>query len=290
MTGMVAENIYPLHEDIDIPPLTDDAETVGSGTETSVIFGLVSACGGSGVTTIAIQMAYHAAQTQDKRVALLSLDFENSSLSHYLDLRPQVTTEHFAQSTDIMDQQNCLSWMSSTKYGFDVLVLPNSIDGNSRVNHNSVIHFLDVVANSYDIIFLDVPKIWAPWTHAALGASDRTAFVTELNVPALHMTRSKYSALVKANPELGSPEIILNKFDKRVFKDSLGLSDAQKVFLNIPIHQLAENSRKISDSANRGEPMGEIYKKLKTATQINAVFDYWLSSCRQDSHVLDRPG
>lgn len=286
MIGVATENIYPIHDDIEIPAIIDEPQSASSSSDTSVIFGLVSACGGSGVTSVAIQMAYHAAQTQAKKVALLSLDFENSSLSHYLDLPPKVTTEHFSQSSDVMDQQNCVSWMSPSQYGFDALILPGSIDGNSRVNHNSVVHFLDLVATTYDIIILDIPKIWVPWTHAALGAANKTAFVTELNVPALRMTRERYSAFIKMITELSKPEIILNKYEKKTFNEGLSYADAQKIFPNIQMHTLSDNSRKIKDAANRGDPMGVTHKKLKTALQINSVFDMWLSSYQLDNESL----
>lgn len=294
--GNAAENIIPIHESIEIPPMEDGVATSAQTISEPMIFGLTSACGGSGVTSIALQMAFHAAGSLEsgtdmpaQRVALLSLDFENSAIAHYLAVAPKISAEHFCQSPNVMNQQNCLGWMSETGKGFDVLALPNSIDGNSRVNPNSVLHFLDLVAQAYDVIILDIPRIWMRWTHAAMGAADKIAFVTELNIPALHLTRERYAALVKSVPALSKAEILLNKYEKRAMRNSLSLSDAQKIFRNIPMSTLSAKPDHIRESINRGEPMGQLHKSLKTVRQINAFYEDWLTACQEEKIYGELP-
>ncbi len=285
MMGDAAENIYPMHDGIAIPPVNDAEPVTPDRVVEPVIFGLTSATGGAGVTTLALQMAYHAAGSVGKanemptrRVALLSLDFENSALAYYLDVAPKVSAEHFCQTPEVMDKQHCLGWMSDTGKGFDILALPASVDGNAKVNPNSVLHFLDLVAQNYDVIILDIPQIWMRWTHAALGAADKVAFVTELNIPALHLTRERYAALVKLIPSLEKSDVVLNKYEKRSLRNSLSLNDAHNSFRNIDVHTVPSDPVRIREAINRGEPIGFGSKNLKSVGEINAIFDKWMTS------------
>lgn len=254
-----------------------------SGKE-SVIFSLMSTSGGSGVTTIAIQMAYQLARQQPSaKIALLSLDFENSALPLFLDVAPKISIDNFCQLPSVLDGEICGEWMSVTKFGFDILALPTSISGNERVNADTVVTFLDIMAGQYDYLVLDVPRLWMPWTRATLGASNKLGMVCELSVPNLHMTREKCSALIKAVDQLTGIEILMNKFEKRGFRNSVKLPDAKKAFLTMPIHTICAAGDKAREAINRGEPLSVSYKGTQTAKDIGAVLEAWLAEINADS-------
>lgn len=267
-----ALKIVPLDDDLEIPPQPKSE----AGTE-ALIFGLTSATGGTGVTSLAIEMAFQLARKKPSaRTAVMSLDFENCSLAHYLDVEPKVSTEHFCQAPQFMDFDQSLSWMSKTLFGFDTLALPVSVDGNHRVQTDSVIAFLDQMSQNYDYLILDIPRLWNAWTRASFGAADKLAMVCELNIPNIHLTRERCNALVKSVDSMVGIEIFLNKFEKRSMRNSINFADAQKSFPTIPLHKIPMARDKMRDALNRGEPMGLTYKDAKPVKEISLVLSQWL--------------
>ena len=245
--------------------------------EASRIYGLMSAVGGTGVSTIAIQMANSLAKRDPAaKTALLSLDFENNSFAHQLHLKPKIPIEYFMQSPSRLDEDSCQAWMCQTPYGFDVLALPSTVDGNQRVNPDMVVKFMDLISRQYKTLVLDIPRMWTPWTHASLGAADKIAMVCDLNIPSLHMTREKYAALVKSVDFLGGFEIIMNKYEKKAFRNAINLTDAQKLFLNTPLRTITHQGNIVRDALNRGEPVGHSYSSSKVAKDIELILDDWV--------------
>lgn len=267
-----ALKIVPLDDDLEIPPQPKSMV----GTEAH-IFGLTSAVGGSGVTSLSIEMAYQLArQRPSARTAVMSLDFENCGLAYYLDVETKVSKEHFCQSPQVMDIDQCLSWMSKTPYGFDTLALPISVDGNQRVQADSVIAFLDQMSQNYDFLILDIPRLWNDWTRASFGAVDKLAMICELNIPNLHLTRERCNALVQSVDSMVGIEVFLNKFEKRSIRNSINLTDAQKSFPTIPLHKISMARDKMRDALNRGEPLGLLYKDSKPVKEMSSVLEKWL--------------
>jgi len=250
----------------------------------AAVIGLTSAVGGTGVTTLAIQMGYHLArQNPLARTAIMSLDFETSCLAYYLDVPSKISTDHFCQSQHVLDFDEYLNWMSPTPFGFDVLALPQSVDANQRVKDDCVIEFLDHISQSYDYLILDIPRLWNPWTHASLGAADKIAMVCPQNIPGLHMTRERCNGLVKATNSLVGIEIILNKFEKRRIGNAIRFSDVEKAFPTIPIHKVRNDRDKMRDALNRGEPLGVTYNDTKSGKDIVGILDQWMAEMEQNS-------
>ncbi len=245
--------------------------------EATRIYGLMSAIGGSGVSTIAIQMAHSLARRHSSsKTALLSLDFENNSFAHQLHLKPRIPVEYFMQAPSQLDAESCQAWMCDTPYGFDVLALPTSVDGNQRVNPDMVVKFMDLVSRQYQTLVLDIPRIWTPWTHASLGAADKVALVSELTIPSLHLTREKCTSVLKSVEFQDGLEIILNKYEKKAFRNAINLTDAQNLFLNTPIRTITHQVNLVRDALNRGEPMGHTYANSKVAKDIDLILSDWV--------------
>ncbi|NNE59159.1 MAG: hypothetical protein HKN36_13720 [Hellea sp.] len=270
-----AKNIHTLHEGIAIPSHDDTGRS-----KNPLIFGFTGASGGVGVTVSSIQAAYHLSRQtnllgQPLKTCLLSLDFENSALSQYLDLEPSVSIAEFQIDPAKVDASLCQNWMIKTAAGFDVLILPGTVNGNALVNPNTVLAFLDQMCELYDAIVLDIPRLWSRWTHAALGAADRVGMLAELNVPSLHFARTRSAEILKTVNELSKFEFIINKFERRSFRNSVKLSDAESALREAFLHTISVSQDKLRDALNRGEPLGVSHGEARVTRDINVILDDW---------------
>ncbi len=273
--GQIAENIHMLHDDLVIPQTGYDDFNVDA-----LIYAILGATGGVGVTTTAIQLAYFLANVKHaskQKTLLLSLDFENCSISQYLDARPKVTLEEFKQDPSVIDNAFMERVVSETAFGFYVMSLPNCLGGNDAARPETVLTFLDLVSQNFNNIVLDVPRIWMPWTHAAIGAADKVAMITELTVPGLHLASQKRQALLKAIDELADIEFILNKVERRSFRNSLKLSDAERALGVSYLPTFPANLDSIREAINRGMPIGAASKETRFVRDANELFSEWTS-------------
>jgi len=274
--NQTSEKLQMSHEDLEIPQTGYDSFDVSAS-----IYSILGAMGGVGVTTTAIQLAYYLANAKkpsNQKTILLSLDFENCAISQYLDLKPTVTLEEFKQDASIIDEAFVARVVNETAFGFYAMALPNNLGGNDRVKSETVLAFLDIISQKFSNVVLDIPRIWMPWTHAAIGAADKVAMLTELTVPGLHFANQKRQALLKAVEELANIDVVLNKTEKRAFRNSLKLSDAERSLGVSDLQAFPANADIIREAINRGMPVGAAAKDARYVRVANEVFSSWVAN------------
>ena len=272
-----------------IGPLNDTAPTLqGSATrQDSVCWALTGVVGGTGVTSLCIQIAYELTQRQkhqtsstrdrhETSVCILDLDFENGSCSHYLDLEPGMQISDLQGDSSRIDRTIIEAMAVTHKSGISLLTTPNSLKGNSEVNPASVLALMDVACQMFDYVIFDVPRVWQPWTHAAMAAADNLGFVTELTIPALHKCRMRVAAL-KAEIQTHAPmDIILNKYERIAFRNSLRLGDAEATLGQEVFAKIGLDSDVVREAINWGIPVGTKGNDSRFAKDSRALLDQWM--------------
>jgi len=195
--------------------------------------------GGVGTTSLAVQIAYELTKLQnnssrasraisESQICLIDLDYETGRTTHQLDIKPNLSIE------------------------------PNLIGGNRKVKTQSVLSLLNAACDLFPYVILDLPSHWQEWSMAAIGGSDFTGLVTDMTIPSLHVTQSKYMQLNEMFSGEKSFEIILNKYERRSFKKTLTLSDVQIALRQNVFGTLCNESDITREALNCGEPIGAI--------------------------------
>lgn len=276
-------------DDLFIPPINDGASINESTPDTSEgqCFAFSGAVGGVGVTSICIQTAFELAERsrnktssqQDRaaaRVCVIDLDFENGTCGHYLDLTPGMKCKDLQRDPAEIDENLIAAFNRTHKSGIDLLAVENSLQGNKTANPDCVLALLDHALGLYDFIILDVPRLWQPWTHAAVAAANHFAIVTELTIPALHITRRRIAAL-EALVERDKPiDIILNKHERISFKNSLRVSDAEQTLQREIFVRLGLDTDTVRDAINWGIPVGTNRPDSRFAKDCRALTELWM--------------
>ena len=253
--------------DISIPA-SPASPVQGGGGPDAVVWGFMGSNGGAGVTSLAVQFAYELSEGHGKiigrgdkvnrpRVCLFDLDFENGMCAPYLDVNPKLHIEDLLPGASQIDRELMSSLFASYSVSLDVLSVPHSLDGNLRADPSQVLMLMDQICQLYDYVILDIPRIWTPWTHAAIGGSDQFFMVTELTVPALQGVRKKLAQIADVEGLGDTPvEIIINKHERRSFRSSLRISDAENATNRKVFGSVCTQADVVRDAINRGEPVG----------------------------------
>ena len=245
------------------------------------ILAFMGVCGGVGVTSLAIQAAHSAKGLmagvlgREPRIGVIDLDFEGGALASYLDILPGIRSDLLAGSADRIDSALTAALITKHASGIDVLCGYNGLGGNDSVSPDCVLSILDSATDLFDVIILDVPRLWRPWTHAAIGAADHFALVTELTIPGLHMCRQRLGE-IEAEVQMQAPaQIILNKFERRSLRSRLTSKDAKVTLERDITAQICVDNDTLSDAMNCGEPVGALKPDSRYVKDVTA----YVSTC-----------
>ena len=262
----------------------DEAPTPGETAphEGAHCVAIMGAAGGVGVTSLCIQMAYDLAlqsqkqlqktsRAKEARVCLIDLDFEGGSCAHHLDLTPSLSPADLMQSAENIDRALVSALVTSHASGLDLLALPNTLGGNDMANPLVVVALLDLICQMYDHVIIDVPRYWRPWNMAAIGGADKFLIVTDLTIPSLHLSRMRMNAIEEKLNGTVRAEIVLNKYERRSFRNALREKDAEIALKREVSATICVDTETLREAINCGEPSGAIRPDSRFVKDVRLV-------------------
>ena len=243
---------------------------------------IMGAAGGVGVTSLCIQMAHDLALDSQKklqktsrgkepRVCVVDLDFEGGSCAHHLDLTPSLSISDLTQSADHIDRALISALVTTHASGLDLLAVPNTLGGNDMANPLVVVALLDLICQMYDHVIIDVPRYWRPWNMAAIGGADKFAIVTDLTIPSLHLARMRMNAIEEKLGGAIQAEIVLNKYERRSFRNALRQKDAEIALKRDVSATICFDNETLREAINCGEPSGAIRPDSRYVKDVRHV-------------------
>ena len=268
-------------EDLSIPPCEDEVlvlnESVQNKTDAKMeppnnyahCIAVMGAAGGVGTTSLCVQLAHNLAvdsqkklqknvRSKEPRTCLIDLDFEGGACAHHLDIAPSLSISDLMQTPDHIDRAFVSALVSTHSSGIDLLATPNTLGGNDMVSSEAIVALLDVISQMYDHIIIDVPRYWRPWNMAAIGASDKFVIVTDLTIPSLQLARMRIKAIEEKFDSQVHAEIILNKYERRSFRNALREKDAETALKREILVTICVDNDTLREAINCGEPAGVI--------------------------------
>lgn len=252
----------------DLPSGEDDADALAKAP-TSSLLAFRGVTGGVGVTSLAIEMAHVMAKSGRGDVCIIDLDFGSGMVSHYLDATVSPSLDDLRTEPHRLDRTFLQSLLFHHEAGFAVFASPGVMGGNDAVNTNSVLAALDTLANIFPVVILDVPRLTRPWTEAALKAADRVCLVSELTIPALHVTRQRIAALNSWG--IPKTDVVLSKYERRSFKASIRKGDAERAIGQEVTGLLDLDPHVTVEAMNCGLPAGKVSRDSRYVKDVAAL-------------------
>jgi Flp pilus assembly CpaE family ATPase len=174
----------------------DEAGDAGAAKALAVSF--VPSAGGVGNTTLALEVAVRlktAKATRDRRICIVDLDFQGSHVCDYLDLEPRLKIQEILDHPERLDAQLFEIFISRHSSGLHVFAAPRSRLDLCGLNVSALDAFFSLASLRYDLMLIDLPSIWFPWTEQVVSASDGV-IVTGINtIPRLRQTVETVAAV-----------------------------------------------------------------------------------------------
>jgi pilus assembly protein CpaE len=226
------------------------------------IFTFVPAVGGSGVTTLAIQTAMLLLSSGGPRgrasACLVDLNLQHGCCADYLDLEPRLDLSEIEPRPDRLDRQLLEVMTTYHSSGLAVIAAPPRPAEMRSFDPDVVTKLLDLVSSHFDYVVIDMPRTWFAWTDDVLLGSNRVLIVSEMTVPSLKNTKHIISAIRTRMPDGPSPQVIINRFEQRMFAPGLKRSDILQALGDHFAGTIPNNYRLVREAIDRGVPLDEV--------------------------------
>ena len=231
------------------------------------IVSFMGARGGSGVTALATQMGLLWAARA--RVCLIDLDVQFGNAALYLDLAPQLGLLDALSAGSRLDGELLASVSVTHESGLDILAAPADVAPLDSVSVAFVEALLATAAQRYDIVLIDLPKNWVPWSVRALELSDLTVLVTARSVSGLHQTKRQL-AVIEANGLADRVKILINRVEHPMI-GKIDLSETQVILGKRIDFAVADDAKSMNAAVDLGKPLAKVKSGSRVEKDLKAV-------------------
>jgi len=243
-------------------------------TTEAQIYTFLPAVGGAGVTTLAIQTAMLLLNSGPRgrpSTCLVDLDFQHGSCADYLDLEPRLDLKEIEPRPERLDRQLLEIMLAHHSSGLSVIAAPNRPAEMRSFDPDMVTRLLDLVSSNFDHVVIDMPRTWFSWTDSVLLGTNRLFIVSEMTVPSLRHARQLVGAIRERLGDGPRPQIIVNRFEQRMFAPGLKRTDVEQALGADFIGVVPNNYRLVREAIDRGVPLDEVKPGNNVTAQLRKL-------------------
>jgi len=236
---------------------------------------VTGAVGGSGATTIAIEIATALCGRQDKEksVCLIDLNLADGVAAAYLGATPAMKLADFGASVERIDASVLQAFVTPVTKQLDLLAAHRDPAAFDAISREAVLKVLDVACETYDWVVLDMPRHRRAWTLDVLSGSDEVLVVSELTVPALIAARSLSDEIEVGVASGLKPRIVLNRLASRMFGPAPSMAEAEKALQRKAEAGISSDWEAAAASANLGGPIATHRPKSKIVKDVQSLVE-----------------
>jgi pilus assembly protein CpaE len=236
---------------------------------------VIGAVGGSGATTLAIEIANQlcARQDKEKSVCLIDLCLADGSAGPYLGVNPTLRLPDLAAAADKLDAAMLQAFVTPVTKHLDLLAAPRDPLGFEAAPREAILRMLEIACESYDWVILDMPRHRRSWSLEVLGGCDEMLVISELTVPALLAARSLSDEIERDLSSGQKPKIVLNRLASRMFGPAPSMAEAERALQRKAEAGVSSDWEAAAASVNLGGPIATHRPKSKIVKDIQALVD-----------------
>jgi len=233
------------------------------------VISFVRAVGGAGATAIATQLGCLWSARQS--ACLIDFDLQFGAVALYLDMQPPLGMLDLIEARDRLDHTLFGTITARHASGLHIIAAPRDIAPLELLTPAIVAQVLALAAQTFEIVLVDLPAAWTPWSLAALAHSDAACLVTNLSVPGLRQARRQLD-LIEANGVTAPLKIVLNRVPKKLFR-TIDLGDSGRVLRRPVDFTIADDFATMSSAVDQGRAIGSVRSRSPLENDLNGLID-----------------
>ncbi len=239
-------------------PSTRPAAT---GGRDGVILAVQGLAGGTGATTLAINLAWELANIAAKgetapRVCLLDFDLQYGGVSTYLDLPRREAVFELLSDTEAMDFDSFSGAMLPFENKLQVLTAPADMIPLDLISAEDVNRLVGMARDHFDYVLIDMPRTLVMWTEAVLNLSQIYFAMIELDMRSAQNALRLKRLLQSEDMAFDKLRFALNRAPK--FTDISGKGRVKRMAESLGISidlLLSDGGRAVTQANDGGTPL-----------------------------------
>ena len=223
----------------------------GTGREAAGrIIAVLAPCGGSGSSTLAINVATALAK-EHKKVALVDLKLEAGDLATLLDLKPVYTLADLTQNIARMDRVLLERSLIRHPSGVHLLGPPRTLADVAYVTPEGVDQVLNLARVVFPYVVVDVDHSYSEVQVRAVRQAEVILLVLRLEFAALRNTRKALDQMEHLGVDRSRVRLVVNRFGQPKEVPAAKAEEALGVKI---FHFVPDDPRSVNRANNNGTP------------------------------------
>ena len=256
------------------PTIPQEMKTTikATGDRSGVILPVHGLAGGTGASTLAVNLAWELANIDKEnspRVCLLDLDLQFGSVSTYLDLPRRDMIYELLSDTESMDTDSFMQALLTYKDKLHVFTAPADMLPLDLVDSKDITSIIELAKANFDYVVIDMPSTLVSWSEVVLNMADIYFVTLELDLRSAQNTLRMLRALKSEELPFKKLKYALNRAPK--FTDLSGKSRVKRLAESLGIEielMLADGGAAIVQAGDHGEPLAISAKKNQLRKDI----------------------
>jgi pilus assembly protein CpaE len=232
------------------------------------ILAFVSCKGGSGSTFLATNLGYQLA-AQDKKVLLIDLNLQlGEAVLTVHDRKATTDIAEVARNLPRLDASFLSASVVQITSNYEILAAPDDPAQSLQVKPEHLDAILNVAANHYDFILLDLSKNLDDLTIKALDRAHNIFLVLQTMLPYVRNANRMMTVFRSLGYAQDKVELLVNRFWKN---SEISLSDLRASLGIAKMHTIPNGYKEVAKAVNQGIPLATVSKSsfvLKAITEL----------------------
>ena len=227
-------------------------EAARTPAEAGRLIAVLGPNGGSGASTVAVNVAAALATAKDaKPVGLIDLKLESGDLASLLDLKPSHTLADLCQNVARLDRTMFERSLVAHASGVRLLAAPLHLSDVARVRVEGIAHALNLALAEYPYVIVDVPATFREEPKVVLRHADLIVVVFRLDFSSLRNVRKTFEALEAMDIPPEKIRLVVNRYGQ---PQEVPYAKAEEALGRKIHHYLPEDPKTINRANNHGVP------------------------------------
>jgi len=244
----------------------------GNAPGDGVLLAVQGLAGGTGATTLAVNLAWELATVEKEnppRVCLLDFGLQTGSTATYLDLPRREAVFEMWSDTESMDEVLFKQSLTAFDDTLWVLTAPTDMLPLDMVTPEDVDRVLEMARSKFDYVIVDMPGTLVQWTETVLNAAQVYFVTLELDMRSAQNALRLKRALRSEDLPVEKLRFCLNRAPK--FTDLNGKSRVKRMAESLEIGievQLPDGGRAVTQAGDHGAPLAKAAPKNPLRKEI----------------------
>ncbi|GAM64981.1 type II secretion system ATPase tadZ [Vibrio ishigakensis] len=257
-----------------------------SSKNLSELFTFINSKGGSGASTVAMNVAIELAKNEKNKVLFLDLDVQFGAIQDYLDLQPQHGLHDVIDGATDLDEVSLDALVSKHSCGLYFLNFQQLHPIENELKARNLHKVIPLLRQYYTHIVTDLSRGIEANYGTIISLATKNYVIAQQGYVSLKNTNDLLSVL---ELEFGAPrpqiEVVINRYDK---KNQLKITDIEEALGDVRVHVLPNDYKTVNESSNLGKPFALNKKKTPISVAVGHLASSIIPQTEQETSWLKK--